>query len=82
MVQGNTLDRLTAMGFIECGEWTVQDSQLAPKLLKYADAPNVLYAFVTWQFALLTCRSNHYTVTPPSFLFRSYRGCKNIFFRV
>ncbi len=46
MVQGNTLGRLTAMGFIECGEWTVQDSQLAPKLLKCADARNVLYAFV------------------------------------
>ncbi len=38
--------RLTAMGFIECGEWTAQDGKLAPTLLKCEDARNILYAFV------------------------------------
>lgn len=46
MVQGNTLDRLTSMGFIDCGAWTAQSSGLTPTLVKCADSPNVLYAFV------------------------------------
>lgn len=40
------LNRLTAMGFIECGEWIAPEGQLTSKLLKCADARNVLYAFV------------------------------------
>src|SRR2546426_73099 len=42
----DSLNRLTAMGFIECGEWVAAEDQLVPKLLKCADSRNILYAFV------------------------------------
>jgi hypothetical protein len=42
----DSLNRLTAMGFIECGEWVAAEDQLLSKLLKCADAQNILYAFV------------------------------------
>jgi hypothetical protein len=40
------LNQLTAMGFIECGEWVAAEDQLVPNLLKCADNRNILYAFV------------------------------------
>ena len=42
----DSLNRLTAMGFIECGEWVAAEDQVVSKLLKCADAQNILYAFV------------------------------------
>jgi hypothetical protein len=42
----DSLNKLTAMGFIECGEWVAAQDQLVSNLLKCADAQNILYAFV------------------------------------
>jgi hypothetical protein len=42
----DNLDQLTAIGFVECGEWLISEDQLVPNILKFANARNVLYAFV------------------------------------
>ncbi|OLE58258.1 MAG: hypothetical protein AUI36_13775 [Cyanobacteria bacterium 13_1_40CM_2_61_4] len=46
MAHESNLDKLIKMRFVECGEWTAHDGQLTAKLLKCADEPKVLYAFV------------------------------------
>jgi len=75
------LERLTTMGFIECGEWVAAEDQLIPKLLKCADSGNILYAFVIGNVGKsvqsLRARMQGYR-TPGATQFTNIRNHRNI----